>query len=189
MSTESQIIKLLEKTYDLFFHQKRKFENKITLEDSEENINSDHAWLTDELNNFFQNATKTLNINENSYIVDASSSMTDPVDQAVRKYKNHSIILFIKQKLENVGHLSFRKVSISKIEKELRDLNSNKVAIIDNIPSQILKQSRKSCSDTLQKLFNNALRHAKFLDKLKFADINENELETTKGSTRNLKIF
>ena len=85
MSTESQIIKLLEKTYDLFFHQKRKFENKITLEDSEENINSDHAWLTDELNNFFQNATKTLNINENSYIVDASSSMTDPVDQAVRK--------------------------------------------------------------------------------------------------------
>ena len=42
MSTESQIIKLFGKTYDIFFPQNRKFENKITLEDSEENIKSDH---------------------------------------------------------------------------------------------------------------------------------------------------
>ena len=38
------------------FSEKRKFANKITLEDSEEN---DDTLVSKELNNFFQNATKT----------------------------------------------------------------------------------------------------------------------------------
>ena len=39
-----------------------------------------------------------------------------------------------------------------------------------NIPTKNLKQSSKSFSDTLQKLFNNALRDDDFPDKLKCAD-------------------
>ena len=35
---------------------------------------------------------------------------------------------------------------------------------------KFLKQNRKSCSDTLQKLFNDALWHAKFPDELERAD-------------------
>ena len=38
-----------------------------------------------------------------------------------------SSTLLIKQKLENVDHFSFREVSISETEKELRELNSNKI--------------------------------------------------------------
>ena len=71
------------------FPEKRKFANKITLEDSEENILFDDTLVSEELNNFFQNATKTLNINENSYIVDSSSSITDLVDKAINTCKNH----------------------------------------------------------------------------------------------------
>ena len=56
---------------------------------------------------------KTLNINENS------------VDKAIKTYKNHLSILLMKQKLENVDHFSFKEVSISEIEKELRELNSS----------------------------------------------------------------
>ena len=55
----------------------------------EENILSDDTLVSEELNNFFQNATKTLNINENSYIADYSSSITGPVDKAINTYKNH----------------------------------------------------------------------------------------------------
>ena len=65
------------------FSEKRKFANKITLEDSEKNILSDDILVSEELNNFFQNAIKTLNIIENSYIVDSSSTITDPVDKAM----------------------------------------------------------------------------------------------------------
>ena len=132
------------------FPRKRKFANQITLEDSEENMISDDTLVSEQLNNFFfKNATKTVNINENWYIVDSSSSITDPVDKAVKKHKNNSTILLIKQKLENMGHFSFKEVSISEIEKEFREPNSYKVATFGNILTKILKQSCKSCSDTL----------------------------------------
>ena len=45
------------------------FANKITLDNSEQNSLSDDNLVSEELNNFFQNVTKALNINENSYIV------------------------------------------------------------------------------------------------------------------------
>ena len=85
---------------------------------------------------FFKNPTKTLNINENSYIVDSVSSIIGPVDQAINTYKNHDSILITKQKLENVHHFSFKEASISEIEKELGEINSNKVTT--NIPTKIL---------------------------------------------------
>ena len=69
-----------------------------------------------------------------------------------------------------VDHFSFKEVSISEIEEELKELNSNKATTFGNIPTKILKQSSKSCSDTLQKLFNNALSDGYFPDKLKRAD-------------------
>ena len=40
-----------------------------------------------------------------------------------------------------------------------------------NIPTKMLKQSSKSCSNTLQKLFNDALRDGYFPDQTKYADV------------------
>ena len=79
--------------------------------------------------------------------------------------------MLIKQKLENVDNVPFKEVSISEIAKELRELNSNKAITFGNIPTKILKQSSRSCSDTLEKLFNDALGDGYILDKLKRADI------------------
>ena len=67
-------------------------------------------------------------------------------------------------------HFSFKKVSISEIKKGLRELNSDKASTFCNIPN-ILKQNRKSCSYTLQKLTNDALKQGNFPDKLKSADV------------------
>ena len=88
---------------------------------------------------FFKNATKLLNINENWYIVRSSSSVTDPVDKTVKTYKNHSTILLMKQKLKNVGHFSFKEVSLCEIEKEFREPKSYKVTTFGNILTKILK--------------------------------------------------
>ena len=138
---------------------------------NEKNILSDDTLVSEELTSFFQNATKALNTNENSYIVDSSSSITDPVDKAIKTYKNRPSILLIKQKLENVDHFSFKAISISEIEKELKELNSNNATTFGNIRTKILKQSSKNCSDTLQKLFNNTLRDGYFPDKLNCAHV------------------
>ena len=77
---------------------------------------------------------QTLSINTNLYIVYCSSSISDHVDKAINKYKNHSSILLMKQKLENVDKFSFKEVSIREIEKEVRELVSNKVTTFGNIP-------------------------------------------------------
>ena len=88
------------------FPEKRKFANKLSTSVSEE------------LNNFcFQKCNKTLNTDENWYIVDSSSSITDPVDDKdINTYKNHPTILLKKQKLENVDHFSFKEISINETE-------------------------------------------------------------------------
>ena len=48
-----------------------------------ENIISDDKLVSEELNNFFQNATKTLNIIDNSYLTNNTNEVLDPVDKAV----------------------------------------------------------------------------------------------------------
>ena len=96
--------------------------------------------------------------------------------------------MLIKQ-LENVGHFSFKEVSISEIEKELRELNSNKATTFGNIPTKVLKQSSKSCSDTLQKLFNDALRDVYFPDELKCADVFKKDDLTKAKNYRPVSVF
>ena len=48
-----------------------------------ENIISDDKLVSEKLNSFFQNATKTLNIIENSYLMNNANEVLDLVDKAV----------------------------------------------------------------------------------------------------------
>ena len=79
MSTKSQIADRFGNTSSNFFEE-RKFANKMTVENSEENIISGDFLVSKELNNVFQNAARTLNVNENLYIIDSSSTVAHPED-------------------------------------------------------------------------------------------------------------
>ena len=65
----------------------------ITLADDnkESNIFEIHL-VPEELNEFFENATKGSQINENSYITDTGSNATNSVEKAINKYRNHSTV-------------------------------------------------------------------------------------------------
>ena len=73
----------------LFFSEKRKISNKITLVDSKENTIFEEHLASEELNKFFENATRGLEINENSYINDTDSNEINSVKKAINKYRNH----------------------------------------------------------------------------------------------------
>ena len=107
------------------FSENRKIANKITLVGDNENIISDDKLVSEELNNFLQNATKTLNIIENSYLTNSANEVLDPVDKAVFKYKNHPSILTIKNSGATTQFL-FNEVSLADIEEELSNLNIKK---------------------------------------------------------------
>ena len=62
---------------------------------------------------FLKNVTKNLGINENTYIVENSNDITDPVD----KFKNHPRILLIQSKVANDSTSSFNEASSSDMEK------------------------------------------------------------------------
>ena len=79
--------------------------------------------------------------------------------------------MLIQRKVANDSTFSFNEASLSDIEKELRSLNPNKAYTFKNVPPKILKESRKCCSDILQKLFNNTLSNKEFPDELKLADV------------------
>ena len=108
MSTKSQIANRFGNTSSNFFEE-RKFGNKMTVENSEENIISGDFLVSKELNNVFQNAARTLNVNENLYIIDSSSSVAHPEDNGVNICKSHLGIFLLKEKLENVDYFSFKK--------------------------------------------------------------------------------
>ena len=67
--------------YSTFFFLKN---DKITLVDEGETVISDDQLISEELNHFFQNGTKALNIRENSYLLD-KSELSDPVNKVISK--------------------------------------------------------------------------------------------------------
>ena len=127
------------------------------------------GWCQKNQTFFLQNATKTLNIMENSYLTSNANQVLDPVDKVVFQYKNHPSIVTIKNALGATTPFFFNRVSLSHIEKQLSNLDTKNASTYKNIPAKILKIGRNSCSETLTALFNNTILTRNFPNKLKLA--------------------
>ena len=103
--------KTFSKTIQPFFSEKRKVTIKITLVDEDETVISDDQLILEELNQFFKNATKALNIRENSYLID-KTELSDSANKVISKYKNHRSILSIKDEIRNLASFSFKEASV-----------------------------------------------------------------------------
>ena len=57
--------------------------------------------VSEEPTKFSKNATRGLEINENSYIIDIDSNEINSVEKAIKKYRNHPSVLLIKSRLKN----------------------------------------------------------------------------------------
>ena len=117
-----------------FFSEKRKISNKITLVENKENAVFDDHLVSEELNKFFENATRGLEINENSYIIDTDSNEINSVEKSINKYRKHPSVLLIKSTLKNIPSFSFNEVGLSEIERELNLINPRKTTTSNGIP-------------------------------------------------------
>ena len=150
--------------------------------------------VAETLNTFFKNAVSTLDINENSYIVNnESSTILDPVEKAIKKYEVHPSILLIKNKIGNEKSFKFEAISVSDTEKEIKTINPKKATPSGNIPPKILKYLKYlNWAITLQELFNESLSNREFPDKLKLADITpvfEKKNPLDKANYRNVNVL
>ena len=165
--------KLFWKAIKPFFSNKESSGSNIKLVEKDEILQDDKK-IAEELNNFFKNAVSTIDINENSSIINQNfddPNFDDPVDRAIEIYKYHPSIILINQKIGNQNKFSSEPVALSDIVKEINDINLNKSSSKDSIPPKMLKISSEATANILQKLLNDSLETGMFPDSLKLADI------------------
>ena len=91
-----------------------------------------------------------------------------------------------------VAGYSFEHVNISKIETEIKDLNSNNAATFGSIPPKLLKTNSDICSEPLQEVFNECVSNCQFLNELKDADVSslfKKDVSTSKTNYRPISVL
>ena len=92
-----------------------------------ENIISEDRDVAETLNNFFENAVKSLGIKENEHILPNTGESTDPVYIAINKFEQHPSILAIKENVSFENMITFSSVTIEEILSEISSLDSKKI--------------------------------------------------------------
>ena len=178
------------KTMKPFLTNKGVNNEKITLIENERILSADGD-VAEFLNSFFSDATKTLGINENRYILNDTLHMVDSIEIALKKFESHPSILKINEKVgESV--FSFNTVTLEDVILEIRNLNPNKASIVTSIPLRNLKENADICGPALHPIVNNAIHDCIFPDKLKLADIaplHKKDDKTDKKNYRPISIL
>ena len=157
------------KTVKPLFSEKHNISRKITLID-DDNIISDDNRVAETFNDFFSNAVAILGIK--GYQTNSNSNITDDnIVNITNKYKNHPSILKIKEIVDTKEKFSFTPPSITDIEKEICQLNTNKPTTFNNIPPKILIENKDICSHFLAKIYKDSILNSRFPTTLKNADI------------------
>ena len=109
--------KLFWKTVKPFFSNGGSHRGNIKLVEGDKLLQDDSE-VAEELNNFFKEAVSTLDVNENSYIINPDPiNISDPIDKAISKYKFHPSILLINDKIVNQDKFSFKPISKLDMDK------------------------------------------------------------------------
>ena len=162
--------KLFWKTVKPFFSYNGSHQGNIKLVEGDELLQDDSE-VSRELN-FFREAVSTLDVNENSYIINSNSiNISDHIERAISKYKFHPSILLINDKIVNQDKFSFKLISKLDINKDVQLINLKKASTSDSIPPKILKIISEVPADILHNFFNDMLKSGNSPDNLKLADI------------------
>ena len=100
------------------FSKKVNANENITLVENN-NIISSEIEIAENLNAFFCNIVKELNIKVKVYLLCDISDINDPVERAIKKYKNHPSTQLIKETFNSNKTFLFDLVSSSTIFKEI----------------------------------------------------------------------
>ena len=126
------------KTIKSFFSDKsNKFKNISLLENG--NLLTDDFEIAKTINKYFQNLVPNLALKIPSNLLCQTPKNGDKTLAAIYKYQNHPRIKTILEKCN--FSFSFKTVSLTDIEKEMKSLNTNKASHSSDIPTKILKQN------------------------------------------------
>ena len=154
------------------FSDKVKIRNKIILIEGG-NIFSEEKQVAENLNSFFINTVKNLNIGgyngTNDFIEHEGVS---PIVKLKHKFKNHPSILKIKEKIKITSNdsFSFDIMDINDVKDKINTLNEKSCSPND-IPAKILKASCDVVSPYITEIYKSSNQHKGFPNLLKEADV------------------
>ena len=125
------------KTIKNFFSGKSNNSENISLIENG-NLLTDDFEIAETFNKCFQNLVPNLALKVPRNLFCQTPENGDEILAAISKYQNHPSIKTILKKCS--FSFSFKTVSLTDIEKEIKSLNTNKASHSSDIPTKILKQ-------------------------------------------------
>ena len=160
------------KTVKPFLSKKIHLSERINLTEEENNsllINCEE--VAEELNSFFANAVKNLNISNYENYDSLAEKIDDPTLKAIAKSRNHPSILAITSEYKNRANFSFNFVSKEDVLTEIKMLDVSKAIQESDIPVKIIKANENFFAEAICFYFNKSLENGKFPNCLKLANI------------------
>ena len=145
---------------------------KITLVDGE-NILSDEKAIAEHFQNFFDNAVKALDLNNNSDILNnvVNDQNDSPIDIIIDRFKYHPSVLKIKEFANNDNGFSFEEVTLDEVKCEISKLKAKKATTFGSIPVKNLKETIDVVSPIIHDFFNQSIKESEFPHVLKLPDV------------------
>ena len=159
--------KFLKTIKSFFFEKSNKFENIYLIEN--DNLLTDDFEIAETFNKYFQNLVPNLDLKVPSNLLCQTPENGDEILAAIYKYQNHPSIKTILEKCN--FSFSFKTVSLTDVEKEMKSLNTNKASHSSDIPTKILKQNVDFFSPFILDYVNKSISSSTFPSILKLADI------------------
>ena len=126
---------------------------------------------TAEVLNKFSITVNNLEISKYSKYGSFIDNTEDHFLRAILKYKNHPSIIAIQKIFKGGDGFCFRELEKEEIQKEIHNLNNNKVSQHSDIPTKIIKRNSDIFNDFLYVSTNSSIKSFLFLSCLKTANI------------------
>ena len=134
-----------------------------------EKVVSDERELVKIFNEYLSNIVSNLDIQRPPSI----TLHHDPALNAIKKIENHPSILEIKKQIPSdlAFPFSFRKVTLTEIINEIKNLDELKATQSNGIPTKVIKENYDIFATFITENFNNMIENSVFPDSFKQADI------------------
>ena len=145
--------------------------SKINLVVNDQILSTDKE-IAEAFNTYYSNAVKSLNLQGDSEHLYDVSNENDPIERAIKKFKNHPSIVNINRNIPRTTNFAFSQTDIDSIKKMIDNLDSSKSGTFGGIPTNCLKGVSDVYAKFLNSVWNNeVLKDLKFASGLKLADI------------------
>ena len=123
-----------------------------------------------ELNNFFVNAVKNVNIPNYENCDSLAENINDPTVKAIDKWRSHPSILTIASGSENRVSFPFNFASKEEVLAEIKALDFSKAIQENDIPVKIVKTNGNFFGEAICYYLKKKLENGKFPNCLKLAN-------------------